>query len=111
MTSALPEGVVASNINVSARCRPTLLAELRHDENLVWAHETIAPSKYIISPLLIVTDPHSVRTTMLLLLILALFFSAAGFAIAIALFNTMTGKQDVLFLCAWLPFLLCSYGS
>jgi hypothetical protein len=46
VNATLPEGVVSTNITVSAKSRPSLLAELRHDEHLVWAHETVAPRTY-----------------------------------------------------------------
>jgi hypothetical protein len=89
VNSTLPEGVVATNINVSAKSRSSLLAELRHDEHLVWAHETVAP----------------MRVGMLVLLSISLCIAAAGFATALAFTIVLDGDIDIVLLSMWMPFI------
>jgi hypothetical protein len=89
VNATLPEGVVSTNITVSAKSRPSLLAELRHDEHLVWAHETVAP----------------LRRAILVLLSIALVITAAGFSTALSFMCVFDGEIDVIFLSMWMPFI------
>jgi hypothetical protein len=87
VNSTLPEGVVSTNITVSAKSRPRLLAEVRHDEHLVWANENIAP----------------LRRPILILLSMALLFTATGFASAFSFLLISVDDVDSAFLAMWLP--------
>jgi hypothetical protein len=93
VNSTLSEGVVASNINVSAKSRPSLLSEVRQDEHLAWAHETISP----------------MRSTLVSCLSVSLFFNFSGFATAFSFMFVFDGRTDIIFLSLWIPliFMVC----
>lgn len=88
VNATLPEGVVSTNITVSAKSRPSLLGELGHDEHLVWAHETVAP----------------LRTAVIVMLSAALFIAVTGFATALSFMCIFNSDIDFVFLSMWIPF-------